>query len=237
MEQRGQSGHIGEKELVQLVLDELPFAREEEVLGHIADCDACAELSRRLGEVSELVDGMASAGAIVHRIAAAVRSVMNWGPRIAGLAEDLAVVLGGVVAMPSFGGGGLEFANPPGGAGGLPPILDTVRIRGAVGYRGAASGPSRPAGPTRTRGQLRAQAAPDATVEFEDSPAGLEIRLTSWPEGQAPPALAVVPRVGAPIRAELAKLRGSRGVLGATIRKPEGDFVLVLFGGSVPRAR
>lgn len=240
MEKRVRTNHIGEDELVQLVLDELPFAREADVLHHLAECGQCAELSSRLRELSETVEEMAPTGAPIRRIAAAVRCVMGWAPRVAGGAEELAALaLGGVLAGPAPAGGGLAFMNLPAGGGGLTPMLReetgpggaAVRTRGAIKTRGETPGLTRPPGAARARGRLRARAKAAAAVEFDDSPAGLEVRLASWPENQTPPTLAVVPRTGAPFRAEW---ENSGGIWLATIDKPAGDFVLMFCGPVSP---
>jgi len=242
MEKRKRSDHISEEELVQLVLDELPFAREADVLGHIAECDECAALSRQLHSLSETLEEMAPAGALIHRVAAAVRSVMGWAPRVAKVAEDLAALaLGGVVAEPALAGSRLAFMNLPAGSGGLPPMLGegagpggaAVRTRGAIRTRAATDSPIRPQGAVPARGRVRARVGAPAAVEFDDSPAGLEVRLTSWPEDRTPPTLAVVPKDGAPFRAGW---EASGGIWRATIDKPAGSFVII-FCGTVPPAR
>jgi hypothetical protein len=71
MTQNKLSECVGEDELVQLAMDELPLEREDFVLGHIADCDECAELSRRLHRMSDFLESMPRLAALRAALAAA----------------------------------------------------------------------------------------------------------------------------------------------------------------------
>jgi hypothetical protein len=223
------TGHIDLEQLVQLVMDELPVDKEDEVLLHLHNCNECAELSRYMHEVSEAVEGIASAGLMV-RIAAAVRSVLGWGPRMSGAGHALAeLAFGGIVAEPA-GTASLALANLPPLAGGLPAVLEQeapgerpIKTRSRAANRRSSEGSV----PVRTRGKIRAPAAGSAGVEFDDSPKVLKVRLTTWPTGVEPPALAVVPRRGDPFRA-VWEPDGDQ--LQATVTKPSGGFALVFCG-------
>jgi hypothetical protein len=232
MTMRDISECIGVDELAQLVLDELPLAREAAVLGHLATCDLCAELSRHLHELSSALDSMPAAGALA-RVARAVRSVLGWSPGWSAAAEALgALALGGIVASPDPSSGQVAFTDLAAAvAGGVPPVLDSLVARGAIRVRGAAPGPQPPL--VRGRFRVRARAGEPAAVELHDSPGHLEVTTTSWPADTPPPPLAVVPAAGEPFEAPWTRAGGQWR---AGIDKPADGFAVVFCAPAMPPA-
>jgi hypothetical protein len=170
MSSQSASDHPGTERLVDLLHGQLAEDEARAVEEHLAECDACVDLARRVRTVSRMIDEWtAVAHGVAARQAQLARAVLleaerqvdprlgarlrAWADRFAGRAASAVRLVFEAPGRVHFITEGLEALLVPGGFGPFgPPTAVTaggvVPTRGSVDTRGAV----RTRGPVRARG-------------------------------------------------------------------------------------